>query len=82
MGHVVPDGTALDRAREIAGTVAENGPLAVEAVLRTLRETSGMTEEEAFAFEAPLMGEVFGSEDAKEGPRAFSEKRLPEFRRH
>ena len=81
VGHVVPDGTALDRAREIAGMVAENGPLAVEAVLRTLRETSGMTEEEAFAFEAPLMEEVFGSEDAKEGPRAFSEKRLPEFRR-
>ena len=78
---MVPDGTALDRARKIAGTVVENGPLAVEAVLRTVRETSGMTEEEAFAFEAPLMEEVFGSEDAKEGPRAFSEKRLPEFRR-
>mgnify|MGYP003318801756 CR=1 FL=1 len=44
-------------------------------------EMSGMTEEEAFAFEAPLIEEVFGSEDAKEGPRAFSEKRLPEFRR-
>ena len=66
---------------EIAGMVAENGPLAVEAVLRTLRETSGMTEEEAFAFEAPLIEEIFGSEDAKEGPRAFSEKRIPKYRR-
>ena len=81
VSHVVPDGTALDRAREIANVVAENGPLAVEAVLRTLRETSGMTEDEAFAFEAPLMEEVFGSEDAKEGPRAFSNKRKPNFRR-
>lgn len=81
VGHVVPDGTALDRAHEIAATVVENGPLAIEAVLRTLRETSGMTEREAFAFETPLMERVFKSEDSKEGPRAFTEKRRPEFRR-
>ena len=81
IGHVVPDGTALERAREIAVTVAANGPLAVEAVLRTLRETSGMTEEEAFAFELPLIRSVFSSEDAGEGPLAFTQKRTPDYRR-
>jgi len=81
IGHVVPDGTALERAREIAATVAANGPLAVEAVLRTLRETSGMTEEEAFAFEIPLIRSVFSSEDAGEGPLAFTQKRAPDYRR-
>ena len=81
IGHVVPDGTALERAHEIAATVAANGPLAVEAVLRTLRETSGMTEEEAFAFEIPLIRSVFSSEDADEGPLAFTQKRAPDYRR-
>jgi len=81
IGHVVPDGTALERAREIAATVAANGPLAVEAVLRTLRETPGMTEEEAFAFELPLIRSVFSSEDAGEGPLAFTQKRAPNYRR-
>jgi enoyl-CoA hydratase len=81
VGHVVPDGTALARAHEIATAVAANGPLAVEAILRTLRETSGMTEAEAFAFEEPLSRSVFASNDAKEGPRAFTEKRAPDFRR-
>ena len=81
IGQVVPDGKALERAHEVATVVAANGPLAVEAILRTLRETAGMTEAEAFAFEEPLSRSVFASDDAKEGPRAFAEKRSPDFHR-
>ena len=81
IGQVVPDGKALERAHEGAAVVAANGPLAVEAILRTLRETAGMTEAEAFAFEEPLSRSVFASDDAKEGPRAFAEKRSPDFHR-
>ena len=81
IGHVVPDGTALDKAREIAAVIAENGPIAVEAILRTLRETDGMTEVEALAHEWDYGRGVFDTEDAKEGPLAFSQKRKPEFRR-
>ena len=81
IGHVVPDGQALAKAMEIAEVIAANGPLAVEAILKTLHETPGMTEAEAFAFEAPLGMAVFASDDAKEGPRAFKEKRTPEFKR-
>jgi enoyl-CoA hydratase len=79
VGHVVPDGTALDRAREIADTIAANGPLAVQAILRTIRETEGMHEEEAFKLDAEIGAPVFSSSDAKEGPRAFAEKRKPVF---
>src|SRR5687768_2306145 len=72
IGHVVPDGQAVAKAREIAGVIAENGPLAVAAILRTLHETIGMTEAEAFAHEQTYTGTVQGSNDAKEGPRAFA----------
>jgi enoyl-CoA hydratase len=80
IGHVVPDGQALARALEIAGVIAANGPVAVRAILRTIRETEGMAENEAFTLEARIGMEVFASEDAKEGPRAFAEKRAPRFR--
>ncbi|QWF76911.1 crotonase/enoyl-CoA hydratase family protein [Amycolatopsis sp. CA-230715] len=80
IGHVVPDGTALDKALELAGLVAANGPLAVQAILRTMRDTEGMHEEEAFKVDAQYGIAVFASEDAKEGPRAFTAKRSPEFR--
>jgi enoyl-CoA hydratase len=81
IGHVVPDGHALAKAREIAQTICDNGPLAVEAILSTLHETDGMTEGEALAHEFTYGWAVFQSEDAKEGPRAFKEKRKPEFKR-
>jgi enoyl-CoA hydratase len=81
IGHVVPDGEALAKAKEIAATISDNGPLAVEAILRTLQETDGMTEEEALKHEFDYGWAVFSSEDAKEGPRAFAQKRKPEFKR-
>jgi enoyl-CoA hydratase len=79
IGQVVPDGQALARALEVADQIAANGPLAVQAILRTIRETEGMPENEAFAVESRIGMEVFMSSDAKEGPRAFAEKRTPIF---
>ena len=79
VGHVVPDGTALDKARDLAAMIGENGPLAVQAILRTIRETEGLHENEAFKLDAEIGMPVFMSEDAKEGPRAFAQKRKPEF---
>jgi enoyl-CoA hydratase len=77
---VVPDGQALAQALEIADMIAANGPVAVRAILRTMRETEGMAEDEAFAVESRIGMAVFTSEDAQEGPRAFAEKRRPDFR--
>ena len=80
IGEVVPDGQALARALEVADQIAANGPLAVQAILRTIRATEGMPENEAFAVESRIGMEVFMSADAKEGPRAFAEKRRPVFK--
>ncbi len=79
IGHVVPDGQALTKALELASLVNRNGPLAVRAILRTIRDTEGLHEEEAFKIDSQYGIEVFASEDAKEGPRAFTEKRKPDF---
>lgn len=79
IGHIVDDGTALDEALAIADRIAANGPVAVQAILRTIRETEAMPEEDAFALEAKIGVGVFRSDDAKEGPRAFAEKRAPRF---
>ena len=80
IGYVVPDGTALDKALEIAEVIAANGPLAVQAILRSIRETEGLHENEAFTIDTRIGIEVFLSEDAKEGPLAFKEKRAPQFK--
>ncbi|MEY9845911.1 crotonase/enoyl-CoA hydratase family protein [Streptacidiphilus sp. MAP5-3] len=81
VGSVVPDGTALKRALELAEAVNEAAPLAVEAVKRSVYETAPMSEEEGLKRELELGWPIFATEDAKEGPRAFAEKRAPVYRR-
>ncbi|WP_460835716.1 crotonase/enoyl-CoA hydratase family protein [Nocardioides hungaricus] len=79
IGHVVPDGEALGKAHEIADLICANGPLAVQAILQTVRDSEGRHEEDCWAADATVGMAVFASEDAKEGPRAFAEKRTPRF---
>lgn len=79
IGHVVPDGQALDRALELADQIAANGPIAVQAVLASMRATKDLPEDAALAVEQELGFPVFATNDAKEGPRAFAEKRAPTF---
>ncbi len=79
IGHVVEDGKALDKALELAEQIAANGPLAVQGILKTIRDTEGLHELDAFEIDAKIGVSVFKSKDAKEGPRAFAEKRAPQF---
>ena len=79
IGHLVPDGSALEVARELAEMVAANGPLAVQAVLRSLRETRELPETEGLARELEIGMPVYATNDAQEGPRAFAEKRPPRW---
>src|SRR2546421_579154 len=81
VGRVVPDGQALAEAKRIAALIGENGPLAVEAIKRSVRETEGLPEDEALKIELEIGWPIFGTEDAKEGPRAFAQKRPPAFKR-
>jgi enoyl-CoA hydratase len=72
-------GSAAADALALAERIAKNAPLAVAASKQVIRSTRGMTEEEAWAMQGPLLGKVFTSDDAKEGPRAFAEKREPNW---
>ncbi len=80
IGRVVADGQALAVAREIAARIAANGPLAVQAVKRSVQETEGLPEAQALEIERQIGQAVFMSEDAREGPKAFKQKRTPEFK--
>ncbi len=80
IGYVVPDGEALSKALEIAEMINNNGPLAVQAILRSIHETEGMHENDAFKIDTQIGIKVFLSDDAKEGPLAFKEKRAPNFK--
>jgi enoyl-CoA hydratase len=80
IGHVTKDGKALDKALELGGKIASNGPVAVKGILKSIRETYGLPEGRAFEIEMPIGQSVFASEDAKEGPRAFLEKRKPHWK--
>jgi enoyl-CoA hydratase len=79
IGYVVPDGSALDKALEIAEVINKNGPLAVQAILKSIHDTEGMHELDAFKVDTKIGIGVFMSDDAKEGPLAFKEKRAPNF---
>jgi len=80
VNKLVPAGEALAAAREYAARICANGPLAVKAVTRSLREHQECMEEAAaMAASDELAGPVFASRDAKEGMRAFKEKRPAEF---
>ncbi|HWS47939.1 MAG TPA: crotonase/enoyl-CoA hydratase family protein [Acidimicrobiia bacterium] len=80
IGHVVPDGEALPRARHLAAEVAEMGPLSTKAILRAWRETEHMSDYDAMQHQDAIGWEVFASKDAQEGPKAFAEKRKPVYR--
>ncbi|WP_030165676.1 crotonase/enoyl-CoA hydratase family protein [Spirillospora albida] len=79
INKIVPDGQALAAARELADQIADCGPLAVQGILRTVRETAHLPEEEALKISDEIGWPIIGSEDAKEGSRAFKEKRPAVF---
>jgi len=80
VGRLVPKGQALTEAKRIAADVCNNGPLSIRALMRMLREVDeSCSEAEALAKELEVGSPVFGTRDAREGMRAFAEKRKPVY---
>ena len=79
VARVTPKGGAVDEALALAEKVAQNAPLALAASKQLIRAAVDQTAEEFYELQRSLMGKVFSSNDAKEGPRAFAEKRPPEW---
>ena len=79
---VVPQAEVLPRAIDMAERIAANGPLAIEAIKRTVRLATGVPLEEGFTREDEAKRIVMASQDAREGPRAFMEKRPARFTGH
>jgi crotonobetainyl-CoA hydratase len=80
--HVVPTGSAMTKAREIAQQLADGPPLLFPAIKQLLRHTEMIPEHQAFEVHDALhaVQKVIRSEDLKEGTRAFSEKRKPDWK--
>jgi enoyl-CoA hydratase len=79
VNYIVPAGELLASAERFARVIAANGPVAVRKIKEAVIRTSGVPLDEAYKIESECAREVMMSEDAKEGPRAFMEKREPRY---
>lgn len=79
VARVTEPGGAVEGAMALAEKIASNAPLGVAASAKLVKAASGLTEPEFWAHQGPLQAKVFTSNDAKEGPKAFAEKRPPKW---
>ena len=80
VNRVVPTGEGVSSSIQLANTICQGAPLAVRISKRLLRASVAQGEEELWALQAELGGELRRSEDYLEGPRAFIEKRAPQWK--
>src|SRR5512143_1646516 len=80
VGRLVPRGRTLVEAKKIAAEICDNGPLSIRALMQMLREVDeSYSEADALAKELEVGSPVFGTRDAREGMKAFAEKRKPVY---
>jgi enoyl-CoA hydratase/carnithine racemase len=79
VNRVVPGSAVLETARALADAMSRNSPLAMRKAKEVMLGSSGTTLDEAFGVEDRCVKTVLRSEDAREGSRAFMEKRTPSF---
>jgi enoyl-CoA hydratase len=79
LNAIVPRDELLDAAYTYARRITANAPLAVQATKQSVWEGLGMSLKEAYKNESAISSVIFSTEDAKEGPRAFAEKRTPNW---
>jgi enoyl-CoA hydratase len=77
VNHLCDEGQAVERAKELAGLIAENAPLAVRESRKIVIEAADQPEEVGWKMSGDGMAKMFGTEDFTEGLTAFAEKRAP-----
>jgi enoyl-CoA hydratase len=77
LNEVTTPDKLMERAYHYAERITANGPFAVRKTKESVLRGLATTMREAYKIESSISSEVFSSEDAKEGPRAFAEKRTP-----
>jgi len=80
VSRVVPADQLMATAEGIAAKILECGPLAVRSIKQAVLRGREMTLEEGLKLESELTGKIFATEDAREGPTAFAQKRKPEYK--
>lgn len=80
LNEIVEEGELMDKARDWARRITANAPLAVQATKESVIRGLELDMKEAYKLESQLAQQIFQSEDAKEGPKAFAEKRDPVWR--
>ncbi len=80
VNQVVPAAALLPAAIALAGRIAANAPLTVRACRELVYQSQEMGRTPAMAAARHLFHKVYSSEDAREGPRAFAEKRKPNWK--
>ncbi len=80
VNSVFPQNELLDKAKEIARTIASKGQIAVRYALQAVVASNNLPVEDGLKYEASLFSLCMGTEDFKEGTSAFLEKRKPEFK--
>jgi enoyl-CoA hydratase/carnithine racemase len=79
VNEVVPGDQVLTRARQLADQISENGPIAVRLTKQAIISGLDLTLQEGIALERSLSAEALSTADSVEGPKAFVEKRKPQF---
>jgi enoyl-CoA hydratase len=79
VNRLTPPGEALAGALELARAIAANGPLAVRATKQIVAQSREWPPSQAFELQREISEPVRSSEDAREGARAFAEKRPPRW---
>lgn len=79
INDITGHGKAVDQARELAGAMLKNSPVALNSAIQAVLAARNSNGEQGYGKEAELFGKLCGTDDFREGTSAFLEKRKPNF---
>ena len=80
VNRLTAEGGALDGALALAAAITANAPMSTSMTKQIIRDSASWPEDRIWELQRPLVEAVLASGDAKEGARAFAEKRQPDWK--